>query len=68
MESSTVTKIPVKYVQPIESVYIKLEDGTDVFWHNHRIAKTKPVSINIEWIDGQAYRVSTLTAKGDGER
>lgn len=57
--------IPVKYIQPIESVYIKLEDGTDFHWFNSKLIRKDSQSrdLQIEWINDVPYKVSILESK-----
>ena len=55
-------KIKVKYLQPIESVYVKLQDGTDFHWFNTKLipANQQQTDLDIEWINGRPCRVSYL--------
>ena len=54
------THIKVKYVQPIESMLIKLTDGSDMHWFTSKVLTSEPIDVSIEWIDGKPYRVSYL--------
>ena len=55
-------KIPVKHVEPIDSIFIKLEDGTSLHWFNTQLLTNdlKEKDLKIEWIDGIPYRVSYI--------
>jgi len=61
-EIQGMNKIKVKYLQPIESVYVKLQDGTDFHWFNTKLipANQQQTDLDIEWINGRPCRVSYL--------
>lgn len=53
-------KIPVKHVEPIDTLSIKLEDGTGLYWFSTKLIvnELEEKDFKIEWIDGVPYRVS----------
>lgn len=56
------SKLQVKHLDPVESIYIKLESGEDLHWFDNKLVdeEFKDHDFEVEFIDGKLYKVTML--------